>query len=653
MHFSTSIDFQALAALKKYRATVQRRGRDAIDNRCGYLIGFLKQYQDGVAIVGVPGNPVHASRNAPALASNSDGVSPSNSSTAQSSSAHTSNNLVANGPRSGITTGNGGPSPASSGQGIAAANGSGNAFGGRPISYLQAPVRKQLEKLFESGKDKAVLEDVGLIKQLARLSEEQALAALKNYKEASKHRRDIHNKSAYLMGILRGYIEGTTPISKAPWEACSSGSSDDGPEASSAASTMPPSTSGTATTRMRGGRGRGPDSVADDVESNDAIPMPESNGAESSPQLPVPPTVPSLEASGPREMGGFASAPPVQLTEPSQSEEPPLPMAPMPARPSTSPVTPPDLVNHGIFLSGIGHNHSSGGLEPSQHRYDPSSSLLYLDGGGGVPDFGAHVHPSAHEQPPRHASPHQALFGHSLNANNPGGQQQPLVGPGLLGGDFLSNSGGGDRGLTLSGGGLTTAAASTVHTCGPGSPSNQALFGSGLLAGDEFDSCYSGNLGNIIPGSPSSTLGSLSGLGSNSLSGAGSRAESPLGSDAGNDTTTVTSATTTSSAGSLSLTGNPSCNGSTDLPPENFSPRSGEGRENSDSNGNALVAGMVDMLARLNLSKYVPVLAEAEVDMDALRLFGEVCFGVNFSFCVRHPGSLAKLMSKINRPLVW
>ena len=185
-----------------------------------------------MAVVGVPGNAGHPSRNAPAVLapSGDNGLSPTNSAPALSSSANghatsangsrnatsangSRNATSVNGSRNGAINGSGGLPPAtvmSSSQATSAANSGGgigncHASGVRPISYLEAPVRKQLEKLFESGQDKAVLEDIGLIKQLARLGEEQALAALKNYKEASKHRRDINNKSAYLMGICLLY----------------------------------------------------------------------------------------------------------------------------------------------------------------------------------------------------------------------------------------------------------------------------------------------------------------------------------------------------------------------------------------------------------------------------------------------------------------
>lgn len=617
---------QALAALKKYRATVQRRGRDAIDNRCGYLIGFLKQYQDGVAVVGVPGNAVHQSRNPLALSSNGDGQHLSNGSTSQYSAAANGHNPNASGSRNVTTNGAGGvpsatvtssPQVTANGTGVP---GGGNAAGVRPISYLQEPVRKELEKLFESGKDKTVLEDVGLIKQLSRLGEEQALAALKNYKQASKHRRDIHNKSAYLMGILRGYIEGTTPISKAPWEA----GSDEGSGVSSS-STVPPAppASGPGGSRARG-RGRGSGPTADDAErsgpsslpkSNESLPPPQSQPQPQPPQAqpsetpPVsvaPVAAPSVEASGPRELGGFTSAP-VQSQQlpppppPPPAANPEVPLPPLSAAQSNSPLESPLLGGDGRFLGGIGQNGVSG--DSAQRPYDPSNSLLYLNGGG------------AHQQHLRHISPHESLFGGShLSANHhPGGQPQALVGPGLLGGDFLSTGGGG------------APAPVTAPAGGPGSLSNPGLFGSGLLGGDDFST---GGVGNAVPASPSSGsgLGSTSAMGSSFLSGAGSGQESPVSSDAGNDVPgALSSSATATLAGSLSLAGSSSCNGSTDWP-SSSSPGSGEGRENNySSNGtNGVVSGVVDMLARLNLSKYVPVLAEAEVDLDALKLFKEV-----------------------------
>lgn len=517
-------------------------------------------------------------------------------------------------------------------------------------------MRKQLEKLFESGKDKAVLEDVGLIKQLARLGEEQALAALKNYKEASKHRRDINNKSAYLMGILRGYIEGTTPIAKAPWEG---GSNEDGPD-SSAPSTAPapPVASGAGGNRTRG-RGRGSGPIVDDAKRNAPNPTPTPTPCVHGPPPPTPPqpqppqppaaAPPAalvLEVPGPRELGGFASAPPVQ-PKPQQvqvSNGPhSAPLKVLSATPSTSPMNSPPLGGGGLFLDGIGRN--GVGVNPVQQQqqqhtagmYDPSNSLLYLESGGGVQGFGTQAHPTAHQQPPRHTSPHESLFGHHLSVDHQHLQQQQqqptLVGPGLLGGDFLSTGGGIERGLVLGGVPVPApAAAPTVtHAGGSRSHSNPGLFGSGLLAGDEFGSCSNGGLGNMVPASPGSgsALGSTSGLGSSSLSGTASGAESPLSSDAGNDapplaSSAVAAAAVQAGSGSLSMAGTSSYTGSTDWP-SSSSPRSGEGRENNQSSSDdGVVSGMVDMLARLNLLKYVPVLNEAEVDMDALRLFGEV-----------------------------
>lgn len=600
----------------------------------------------------MPGNAGHASRNAPAALtpSGDNGLSPPNSATALSSSAN-GHATSANGSRNGTSNGSGGLPPAtvmSSSQATSAANSGGgigncHASGVRPISYLEAPVRKQLEKLFESGKDKAVLEDVGLIKQLARLGEEQALAALKNYKEASKHRRDINNKSAYLMGILRGYIEGTTPIAKAPWEG---GSNEDGPD-SSASSTAPapPAASGPGGNRTRG-RGRGSGPIVDDAKRNAPNPTPSVHGppppTPPPPQPPQPPAAPpaalALEVPGPRELGGFASAPPVQPQQLPASNGPhSAPLKVLSATPSTSPMNSPPLGGGGLFLDGIGHN--GVGVNPVQHTgmYDPSNSLLYLESGGGVQGFGTQAHPSAQHQPPRHASSHESLFGHHLSVDHQHlqpqqQQQQTLVGPGLLGGDFLSTGGGSERGLVL--GGVSApapaVAPTATHAGGSRSHSNPGLFGSGLLAGGEFGSYSNGGLGNIVPASPGSgsALDSTSGLGSSSLSGTASAsgAESPLSSDAGNDAPPLAPSSVAAAveAGSLSMAGTSSYTGSTDWQ-SSSSPRSGEGRENKQSStDDGVVSGMIDMLARLNLSKYVPVLAEAEVDMDALRLFGEV-----------------------------
>lgn len=626
---------QALAALKKYRATVQRRGRDAIENRCGYLIGFLKQYQDGVAVVGVPGNAVHQART---LSSNGEGHHFANGQTANGRNP----NANGSGSRNGSTNTAAGVSSASgtySSHGTAALNGSlGNPARVRPITYLQAPVRKELESLFEAGKDKTVLEDVGLIKQLSRLGEEQALAALKNYKEASKHRRDIHNKSAYLMGILRGYIEGTNPISKAPWE----GPRNDDPSgASSSIAPAPPPASGPGGNRARG-RGRGPGPTADDVERSAPNPLPKSNGTPSPPP-PPPPTQPQAQPQppaaplvarapvaaaaapmvavpGPRELGGFTNAPAQTQQAPSPSPPPPTPStataAPPPAPLSStsetpkasSPLASPLLEGERRLLGGIGH--SSMGGDSAQHPYDPSNSLLYLNGGGANPQL------------MRHASLHESLFGGGhLSSNRQGGQPQGLVGPGLLGGDFLSSGGGGEWG------GVAPAHGASTHTGGNGS-----LFGSGLLAGDDVGASANGTVGSTtaVPPSPgsNSALNSTSGVGSSLLSGAGSRVESPVSSDAGNDGSGApTSSATATSTGSLSVAGSSSCNGSTGWP-SSSSPGSREGRENNNSsngNVNVNVNGVADVLARLNLVKYVPVLAEAEVDLDALRLFGEVC----------------------------
>lgn len=637
---------QALAALKKYRATVQRRGRDAIDNRCGYLIGFLKQYQDGVAVVG-PSGSGQPSRAGPFASSNGDGPSPANSSTHQSSSASNGHHPMTNGTRNGGANGSGGPSPATvPASGTQAGGNGGGGSGVRPISYLQPPVRKQLEKLFESGKDKAVLEDVGLIKQLARLGEEQALAALKNYKEASKHRRDIHNKSAYLMGILRGYIEGTTPITKAPWEGRGN---DEGSDAVTSSSSVPQPSSGASGNRARG-RGRGPGTTVDDAERSTANSMPRAQvvppqhpqvqqpqtqqpqlpqpqlaqpqmpqaqlAQQQQEQLPAPSAAPPLSISGP--LGGFTT-PPAQPQQPASPHEAlHVPLAAIASTPSTSPLNSPLLGGGGLFINGIGHNGS--GADTSR-RYEPSSSLIYLDGGGGggMPGFGSQANPPDHDKPPRHSSQHESLFGNPSSGDQVG-QQHPLVGPGLLGGEFLVNGGGSDRGVGLTGGlshATSHAHANTAH-------SNHALFGSGLLAADQFE-ISNGGLSSNAPTSPGSrsAQGSTSGLGSSSLSAAGSGEESPLGSDSGNDVQTVISTATGTSTGP-SGAGAPTFNDLTDCP-SGISPRSGEGTENS-SNSNGGEGGMADMLARLNLSKYVPVLAEAEVDMDALRLFGEVGF---------------------------
>lgn len=551
---------------------------------------------------------------------------------------------MANGTRTGGANGSGGPSPATvPSSGTQAGGNGGGGSGIRPISYLQPPVRKQLEKLFESGKDKAVLEDVGLIKQLARLGEEQALAALKNYKEASKHRRDIHNKSAYLMGILRGYIEGTTPITKAPWEGRAN---DEGSDAATSSSSVPQPSSGASGNRARG-RGRGSGTTVDDAELSTAnsmpraqvvppqhpqvqqpqmqppqLPQPQPHLAQpqmpqaqlaQQDQLPAPSVAPPLSIPGP--LGGFTTptAQPQQPVSPHEALH--VPLTAISSTPSTSPLNSPLLGGGGLFISGIGHNGS--GADTSR-RYEPSSSLMYLDrgGGGGMSSFGSQANPPDHDKPPRHCSQHESLFGNPLSGDQVG-QQHPLVGPGLLGGEFLVNGGGSDRGVGLTG----SLSHVTSHAHANATHSNHGLFGSGLLAGNQFE-ISNGGLGSNAPASPGSrsAQGSTSGLGSSSLSAAGSGEESPLGSDSGNDVQTVISTATGTSTG-LSGAGASIYNDSTDYP-SGISPRSGEGTENT-SNSNE-EGGMADMLARLNLSKYVPVLAEAEVDMDALRLFGEV-----------------------------
>lgn len=690
---------QALAALKKYRATVQRRGRDAIDNRCGYLIGFLKQYQDGVAVVGVSNsnnfsNQQGSSRGAPSstFTSNGDHAVPppkSANQTASSSHGHSTTNGSRVGPGNGTGGVSAGPGGETAKQQVSGQAPSVSSVGGtsgvRPISYLQEPVRKQLEKLFESGKDKAVLEDVGLIKQLARLGEEQALAALKNYKEASKHRRDIHNKSAYLMGILRGYIEGTTPISKAPWEAAGAGGSsngsgngsgsDDGPESSMVTQPAP---NGAGPSQSRVGRGdiRGPGGVTDDSERSVAgsvLNLPsDAQQQPPPPPQPLPPTrplTPSLEVPGPREFGGFANAPPVSLPPPPslhQQQQTVLPHAALPIPVSgppstTSSLASPPLGGGGLFLGvGLGNSNSSIIGDLPQQGYDPSKGLLYMNGNGnGAPGGGSGFGiapsptPPAH-QPPRHSSPHESLFGHARVGGGDAAQQQhqhqTLVGPGLLGGEFLANGGGSDRGLghslTSSSGAGGGGGSSSIS----GSPSNPVgvLFGSGLLAGDELGAFGNGN-GNV-PASPGSASALGSTFGSTSLSGAGS----PFGSEGGGHDPTMmpmSSAAVTAAGFSsvdvaspaVAAVSNSSGNGSSShssghehglaadwrLNNSSVSPRSGStGRQEGGENVNysdSTVGGMVDMLARLNLSKYVPVLAEAEVDMDALRLFGEVC----------------------------
>mmetsp|Transcript_14506 Transcript_14506/g.20596 ORF Transcript_14506/g.20596 Transcript_14506/m.20596 type:complete len:702 (-) Transcript_14506:185-2290(-) len=84
----------------------------------------------------------------------------------------------------------------------------------RPLMTLNPRVRAEMEKTFVKRNDRSVLEDVGLIKQLGRLDEDQAIEAIANYREASNRRngKPIVNSSAYFMVILRAYIEGTTPI---------------------------------------------------------------------------------------------------------------------------------------------------------------------------------------------------------------------------------------------------------------------------------------------------------------------------------------------------------------------------------------------------------------------------------------------------------
>jgi hypothetical protein len=66
-----------------------------------------------------------------------------------------------------------------------------------------------LKQTFDSKRDRGVLEDVGLMKQLGRLDEEQALDAIKNYRDATSRRggKSILNPSAYFMVILREFIE--------------------------------------------------------------------------------------------------------------------------------------------------------------------------------------------------------------------------------------------------------------------------------------------------------------------------------------------------------------------------------------------------------------------------------------------------------------
>jgi hypothetical protein len=66
-----------------------------------------------------------------------------------------------------------------------------------------------LKQTFDSKRDRGVLEDVGLMKQLGRLDEEQALDAIKNYRDAASRRggKSILNPSAYFMVILREFIE--------------------------------------------------------------------------------------------------------------------------------------------------------------------------------------------------------------------------------------------------------------------------------------------------------------------------------------------------------------------------------------------------------------------------------------------------------------
>ncbi|CAM9400819.1 unnamed protein product [Phaeothamnion confervicola] len=222
---------QALASLGKYRTAMNNRGPESIKNKQGYLISFLKQYQDTSATSALAlAAAAHAAataaaaagggmtNDAKAAAAGGGGAAASNGH-AVGSGAH--NGGSSHGGTSGTHhrktgSGGGGGGGGGGGAGTAAANASGRGPW-RPISVLRPAVRMQLEKVFDPVKDRVVLEDVGLMKQLARLEEGRALTAIQNYKEqAAKDRggHEIKNKSAYLMGILRGFIEGTTPISR-------------------------------------------------------------------------------------------------------------------------------------------------------------------------------------------------------------------------------------------------------------------------------------------------------------------------------------------------------------------------------------------------------------------------------------------------------
>ncbi|CAM9705459.1 unnamed protein product [Choristocarpus tenellus] len=584
---------QALTALKKYRATVQHRGRDAINNKCGYLIGFLKQYQESSAAVTSSNTPAHSQLlPMPATTTNSALVAtaPIVVSSSTTSFAAGLGSSSANCTRSGVL--------------------SGSTAGHRPISFLQPAVRKQLEKVFESGKDRAVLEDVGLIKQLARLGEEQALAALKNYREASKHRSDINNKSAYLMGILRGYIEGTTPIAKVSWE-----------ETNDPANGATPGQSLSSQVGKARGRGRGRSQgqshgqsqsqsrVANDREQSRGAPtffpegVPVVEGIAKG-CLSLEQQLPMSAAVGPQGREAVLdtvsvanAATPLSSLPNNRFSWSSLAFGPSTlanTHPTSSALQsglamPSHFPHTAIQRGGLSHD---GVNREGVHvfpQYNPSRGL-FVESAGPL-TFGINSPPSRQHLPVAaavRAEQQSHLFGSvddvALEGFNRG---QILVGPGLLGGDIHNSEGGSACG----GGGGGPPSGTTVtryHSQGneqfvgnTDRVPEYGLFGSGLLS---------------IGGAPSSPA-SGSVFGSSSLSGAGSGSGSPATHhghnifDRGQDTTQVMR---------RCLTPSPS-------PEEDY----------------AGTSGVKAILARLNLDKYVPVLAEAEVDINALRLFGE------------------------------
>jgi hypothetical protein len=179
---------QTMAALEKYRSTLMLRGRASIQNPCGYLIHQLKQVSQAESLSG------SGTMSAPSVASSA--ATPASEEMCSISS---------------LTT------PTSTGMGGSVSAAAAASAHWDPIKELKPAVRDEWFKAFDPEEDKGVYEDVGLIKQLGRLDEQKGVEALRTYQQARAHNgRPFERPPAYLMGILRNYINGVKPLPVKP-----------------------------------------------------------------------------------------------------------------------------------------------------------------------------------------------------------------------------------------------------------------------------------------------------------------------------------------------------------------------------------------------------------------------------------------------------